>query len=108
MALQAVRSQIEAAVYKWTRPRPPRLGVAVPRSPPGTGILFHTNMQTIRYSLSPKVWVLVTGAALVGVFSGQRFAQTVLLSKNPPNPPRYREKPPVRHPHTPDEDEDED
>jgi len=50
------------------------------------------------------VYFAMLGSVTAGLYLGNKFAVKVLCRVNPPNPPRFYEEPPIRHPHTPDEE----
>lgn len=75
-----------------------------PTAPANTGRVFSNLMYTQRMNLPNGVFFAMFGAVSAGFYLGNRFAVKVLCSKNPANPPRHYEEPPVRHPHTPDEE----
>lgn len=80
--------------------------VPTPTPPPGTGVVFHSRMAPVRYSVSTSKWLLIVSAAFFGVMSGNQFYRKCIMRPNPPNPPRDpNEKPPERHPHSVAEEE---
>jgi hypothetical protein len=55
-------------------------------------------------NISNAVFFGMIGSVTAGLYVGNKFANTVLCKSNPANPPRHYEEPPIRHPHTPDEE----
>merc|ERR1712151_538377 len=73
----------------------------IPNPPQGTGIVFHSRMQTPKYSLSQPKWFGIFFAMNAGVYLGHYFYMKCLMRQNPPNPPRDPENTgaPERHMH---------
>merc|ERR1719359_1842854 len=78
----------------------------VPKPPAGTGVVFHSQMQLPKWSLSNPRWFGLLFVMNAGAYSGNWFYNRFILRENPPNPPRNPENPgaPEKHMHTVDED----
>merc|ERR1719291_1076426 len=79
----------------------------VPTPPPGTGAVFHSSMQTPKWSMSNPKWFAFFFSMNFGVYAGNALYVRYIMNVNPPNPPRNPENPgaPTRHMHTVDDDE---
>merc|ERR1719411_2381865 len=85
----------------------------IPNPPPGTPTfvgqtsVFHSRMQTPKYSLSQPKWFGIFFAMNVGVYFGHYFYMKLLMRQNPPNPPRDPENTgaPEKHMHTTADDD---
>jgi hypothetical protein len=75
-----------------------------PTAPSNIGRVFSNLIYTQRVNLPNGVYFAMLGSVAAGLYLGNKFAVKVLCKVNPPNPPRFYEEPPIRHPHTPDED----
>jgi len=60
----------------------------IPSPPPGTGHIFHARMMQPRYSLNNQKWLAMLVAGNVGLYAGHEFYLKLIMSRNPPNPPR--------------------
>merc|ERR1719469_919416 len=78
----------------------------IPKPPTGTGVVFHSRMQTPKYSLSNPKWFSIFFAMNVGVYLGHYFYLRFLMRQNPPNPPRDPENTgaPEKHMHAVDDE----
>ncbi len=84
-----------------------RRSTELPEVPADVGVIFPTNLTTTRpFFVTGWKWSLMFASMAGGLYLGQKFAWVALTRKNPANPPRVKdaEKPPSRHPHTPEED----
>ncbi|KAG6440124.1 putative integral membrane protein, partial [Babesia bovis T2Bo] len=71
--------------------------------PKNAGVVFDSRVAPIRFSLPFKPWLFISLMGFSGAMCGNYFFSNFILRKNPPNPPRDpNERPPERHPHTPD------
>merc|ERR1740120_441913 len=85
----------------------------VPNPPPGTptmvgqGAVFHSRMQTPKYSLSNPKWFGIFFSMNLGVYLGHYFYMKFLMRQNPPNPLRDPENTgaPEKHMHSADDDD---
>jgi hypothetical protein len=83
----------------------------VPTAPPEAAVkkVFHARMQPVKYVLTNEKYFTFLAFWIAGMYVGNTFANTVMVSKNPPNPPRVPEEPPEwdgkSHPHATDDDE---
>merc|ERR1712217_235527 len=84
----------------------------IPTPPAGTptfmsqGAVFHSRMQSPKYSLSNPKWFGIFFAMNAGVYLGHYFYMRLLMRQNPPNPPRDPENTgaPEKHMHATDDD----
>merc|ERR1740129_420592 len=78
----------------------------VPTPPAGTGVVFHSRMQTPKYSLSNPKWFAIFFSMNLGVYMGHYFYMKFLMRQNPPNPLRDPENTgaPEKHMHATDDD----
>jgi hypothetical protein len=78
----------------------------LPEVPPNVGVIFTSRSVGVRpFFVTGWKWCLMFGAMTTGLFGGQKLANAILTRSNPPNPLRIKgaEKPPSKHPHTPEE-----
>lgn len=77
-----------------------------PKPPVGAGVVFHGNMQQVKYALNFPNYLILLFSGFFGAMSGNFFYKKCIMRKNPPNPLRDpNEKPPEKHPHTPEEED---
>mmetsp|Transcript_21263 Transcript_21263/g.59415 ORF Transcript_21263/g.59415 Transcript_21263/m.59415 type:complete len:106 (-) Transcript_21263:125-442(-) len=105
MALLMTLRRTRAAVQ---RPMARLYGTSlpIPNVPEGTATVFHSRMQTPKYSLSNPKWFAIFFAMNLGVYFGHYFYLRFLMIQNPPNPPRdpANTGAPERHMHTVDDE----
>ncbi|CRG99583.1 conserved Plasmodium protein, unknown function [Plasmodium relictum] len=78
---------------------------SLPKPPAGTGVVFHGNMQQVKYAIDFSSYILIVFSGFMGAISGNFFYKKFILRKNPPNPLRDPlDLPPEKHPHTPEDD----
>ena len=75
-----------------------------PAAPANIGRVFSNLVYTQRMNIPNGVFFAMFGSVFAGLYVGNKFANMVLVRSNPANPPRHYEEPPIRHPHTPDDE----